>query len=145
MESQAIKKVVVYSSGNRLVVGDLVRSVAAAGDLPVSVYRSQESLQRGLRQSLTAEVILVFHASSSSDLSFLRSFRNLVKETKLILILHDKQARTVSEGLLASPRFMMFLSSDFSDVTAVLKRILANHEQQSDCGAAYSDRRRGYL
>ena len=143
MTPRGIKKIVVYSSGNRSVVNDLVRSVSAASDLPVSVYLSHVSLQQGLRQLPAAEIIMVFHADDRNDLCFLRSFRKLVKETKLILILHDKQARTVSEGLLASPRFVMFFGRGFSEVTAVLERILANHEQQLDCCSAHSDRRRG--
>ena len=132
MALQEIKKIVVYSSGSRLVVNNLVRSVSAASDLPVTVYLSHVSLRWGLRQSPASEIVMVFHAGDRNDLCFLRSFRSLAKETKLILILHDKQAGTVSEGLLSSPRFIMFLDSDFSDVTAVLERMLNHSENRSD-------------
>ena len=40
----------MYSSGNRLMVDDFVRSVSAAGDLPVTINLSQASQQRGFRQ-----------------------------------------------------------------------------------------------
>ena len=142
MALQGIKKIVVYSSAARMVVNDLVTSVSAASDLPVTVYPSHVSLRWGLRQSPASEIIMVFHASDRNDLCFLRSFRSLARETKLILILPDKQADTVSEGLLSSPRFIMFLDSDFSDVTAILERMLNNHAYRSDDCSESSNRQR---
>ena len=41
MTPRGIKKIVVYSSGNRLVVNDLVRSVSAASDLPALLLSHQ--------------------------------------------------------------------------------------------------------
>jgi hypothetical protein len=106
-------------------------AVSRATDLPIKIAHSHERLQRILRQVITTETIVVFLAFDKNDLRFIRSLRERVKDTKLILVLPDNNKSTFSEGFLSYPRFITCSDNDFADVSAVLEKIVKsnNHKE----------------
>ncbi|MCD6199973.1 MAG: hypothetical protein J7K15_15635, partial [Deltaproteobacteria bacterium] len=54
------------------------------------------------------------------------SVRDLIWDLRLILILPDREAGTIAKGHILRPRFLTYLDSDFTEVAAVLKKMLSN-------------------
>jgi len=51
--------------------------------------------------------------------------RDLLAETKIILLLPDRKRATVSKGHNLYPRFLTYMDGDFSDVAAVLQKMVS--------------------
>lgn len=66
---------------------------------------------------------IVFFAYNEEDLSVAISLKEYLAGTRVIMVLHKVDAKTVKQGLSLSPCFMAYAKSDFSDIVAVLKKI----------------------
>ncbi|MCP4576752.1 MAG: hypothetical protein GY846_10765 [Deltaproteobacteria bacterium] len=92
----------------------------------IEIYRTIESLAGRLRQPGTDQMIAVLLAAAGKDLSDILSIRELFEDIKIILILPDGERSTISGGHKLYPRFVCCADSDFSDVAAVLGKMLEN-------------------
>ena len=88
------------------------------------IYHSIEDLKECLRQPLYDEIITVFLIADQNDLSDIISIHHLLRNNPLVLILPDHEETTVSEGHKMHPRFVSYIDSDFSDVAAVLNKMI---------------------
>jgi hypothetical protein len=79
-----------------------------------------------LRHPSGDEDIALFCASTVKDLEALVANEPLLNNMRLILILPDREAQTISKGHLLRPRFMCYLDGDFSDLALVLKKMEKN-------------------
>ena len=84
------------------------------------------SLFQRLRQPTYDLSIVVLLAADSQDLTELLSVRDLIWDLRLILILPDRETGTIAKGHILRPRFLTYLDSDFTEVAAVLKKMLSN-------------------
>lgn len=76
-------------------------------------------------QNLTGnEGIALLYASTSQDLDDLVVHRNLFHNLRLVLILPDNDEGTIAQGHLLRPRFMSYQDNGFSDLAAVLQKML---------------------
>ena len=124
---QVINNIIVYTNHEGSAAGPLMDVVIGATDLPIRVAHSHERVQRFIRQVITTETIIVFYAFDKNDLQFIRSLREKVKDTKLILVLPNNNKRTFSEGFLSYPHFITCPDNNFEDVSAVLKQIVKSN------------------
>jgi hypothetical protein len=76
---------------------------------------------RGPRLELKIAVLLV---SSREDLEAILSIAELLYDLRIILILPDREHETISMGFKLYPRFVSYADGDFSDVAAVLGKML---------------------
>jgi len=96
----------------------------------IKMYRTIDSLSRGLRQRRNNDDIAILLASSKVELHYLNliSLRNLLSDMKIIVILPDSSPDTVARGHILRPRFLSYGDGDFQDVAAVLSRMIENME-----------------
>ena len=112
------------SSGDRLqrVVEGLVP------DKKIEIYRSIEKLFRRLRQPFYRELIGAFQVADQQELSEFLAHRDMLNDLRFILVLPDNKKSTVSKALKLYPRYISYVDGNFSDVAAVLQKMLSiNH------------------
>lgn len=86
-----------------------------------SVRRLSHMLRRPERPE--AAVLLV---STRDELTSLLSICDLFSDIRLIILLPDRAEETISKGHRLYPRYLGYIDSDFSDVAAVLVKMLAS-------------------
>jgi hypothetical protein len=77
-----------------------------------------------LRYRTGHEDIALLYASTSKDLDDLVACRDLFSNLRLVIVLPDGEEVTIAKGHLLRPRFMSYLDSGFSDISAVLQKML---------------------
>jgi hypothetical protein len=77
-----------------------------------------------LRNRTGHEDIALLYASTSKDLNDLIACRNLLSNLRLVIILPDSEENTIAKGHLLRPRFLSYQDNGFSDLSAVLQKML---------------------
>ncbi len=95
-------------------------------EMELEIYRSIPSLSRRLCQPKYDVIGAVLLTGNRKTLLDLLSTREHLSDIPIILILPDSERDTVSKGHKFHPRFLSYVDSDFSDVGAVLKKMIAN-------------------
>lgn len=90
------------------------------------ICRDIDVLSNALRQPRNSEAIAILHASSNTELPEILSLRELLWDTKIILVLPDSSTDTVAKGHSLGPRFLSYHDGNFHDIAAVLKRMIRN-------------------
>ena len=94
----------------------------------VPAFSPKFVLERGRFKSLLMQRgwdcgAIVFFAYDQDDLTMALSLKEYLTCTRVIMVLHKIDAKTVQQGLSLSPCFMTCAKSDFSDIIAVLEKI----------------------
>ena len=89
-------------------------------------YRSINDLSCELRQPVFKQRIVIIMTSSRDELEDILSIRQLLEDTKIILIAPDANANTLARGHTLRPRFLSTCNSDFVDIAAVLAKMIRN-------------------
>ncbi|MCJ7774062.1 MAG: hypothetical protein MUP22_13135 [Desulfobacterales bacterium] len=92
----------------------------------VETYCSIIELKQRLQQPRREELVGIFMPSSDEDLSNLLSINHLVRDIRIILVLPDRNEKTISIGHSLRPRFLTYADGDLSDVTAVMNKMMGN-------------------
>lgn len=85
-------------------------------------------LQRGLfksaliQKALDWRVIVIF-VYDQDDLTMALSFKEYLAGTRVIMVLHEIDAKNIKQSLSISPCFMTYAKSDFNDIIAVLEKV----------------------
>ncbi len=90
------------------------------------IFNKPESLIDRLIQIRKDGTIVILLITNQIDLSLVLSFGSFFEDYKLILILPDRNKQTVSKGHQLCPRYVSFADGDFSDVGAVLNKMISN-------------------
>ena len=116
----------IYYSQNNNGIGERLQKAinAAIPEELTEVYGSLESLSQRLCQLTYKLKIAVLLAASREELLGILSIRDLLDDIRIILILPDREKKTVSEGLRLYPRFFTYVDSNFNDVTGVLEKMM---------------------
>lgn len=108
-----------------------VESVVPANNL--DVYKDIFGLyKRLLRLPKEISVIVLFPADNK-QLSELMLLNLYLENIPIILILPDGKKETVSRGCKLYPRFISSINSDFTDVSAVLEKMLELADSRERC------------
>jgi hypothetical protein len=86
------------------------------GDIP--------SLAAHLRQPMRVETICILIPADNHDLLGLSAIRHLMRDMRLIVILPNRHARTISEGHSLRPRFVSYVDCPSTDVAAVVRKMI---------------------
>jgi len=118
-------KILYYTSttngaGERLQ--EAIESVVQAEN--TEIYRNLESLIQRLRRPTQLWDVSILCTNSRADFLDLLSIRELLLNLRIILILPDDNAETITKGHTLFPRFLTYANSDFKDVAAVLKKMI---------------------
>ena len=89
-------------------------------------YRTINSLTHRLRRPTHDLAVAVLFAASKQDLLDILSVRDLLEDLRIVLLIPNRQKDTIAKGHTLRPRFLTYADSDFSDVAAVLRKMLEN-------------------
>lgn len=87
-------------------------------------YTSIKELTKRLQQPMKEEVVGIFMPSNEKDLSDLLSIKSLVREIRIILVLPNRDEKTISIGHTLRPRFLTYADGDLTDVGAVMSKMM---------------------
>jgi hypothetical protein len=105
----------------------------------VENYSSINDIKKRLQRPMKEKVVGIFMPSDDKDLSDLLSINHLVKDMRIILVLPNKDEKTISIGHSLRPRFLTYADGDLSDVAAVMIKMMDNiREEQQLRGEAYA-------
>lgn len=125
-------KILFYASPQR-DDGEKVRSIieALVPKQRIETYRTTDTLSRRLRRPIGGLTIALLFTSTKEDFHDLLSLHDLLTDLRILLILPDREADTVSKALSLRPRFFTYADSDFSEVSAVLAKMLKVYGSKS--------------
>lgn len=99
-----------------------VESMVSAENL--EIYQDLDGLYERLRQLPREIPVAVLFPANGEQLSELMLLNVYLENIPVILVLPDGKKETVSKGCKLYPRFISAIDSDFTDVAAVLEKML---------------------
>ncbi len=98
------------------------------------VVHTAERLTRRLRGHRNGLQVAVIMATDRDQLRELQSLDQMLENLRTILILPDAAPQTIAQAHSFRPRYVTHIQSDFQDVAAVLKKMLALLEIPKEYG-----------
>ena len=119
--------IIFYSTSNGEVRNRLLRIIqTVVSEENMKICRSIDALSKGLRKPRNDMNVAILHASTRTELLDFISLRDLLWDMKIILILPDSDPDTVAKGHILRPRFLSYCDNGFTDVAAVISRMIGN-------------------
>lgn len=98
-----------------------------SSELPAEFYTNFHDLRQNLNSFFVDKPsIAVLLAGNRQELSDLVAIKHLFDGIRVILIIPDREKKTVSKGLELYPRFMSYVDGDFTDIAVVLRKMISN-------------------
>jgi hypothetical protein len=94
---------------------------------PIEVCQTIEALRHRLTRLGSSPDIAVIMVREKKELKMIVSLKDLLADVRTIVILPDREEDTISQGHKLYPRFLTYMDSDFGEVAAVLKKMMANY------------------
>ncbi len=91
----------------------------------IQIFHSIERLRNRLLRTSYQDGIVVLVAEKREELSELLPILHLFRKVRIILVLPDRKTETIKIGYKLEPRFLSFIDKGFTEVQAVLKKMLA--------------------
>lgn len=127
---------VLFYTGPAEENGEKIQSVVEAlvPKQKIEIYRTTKTLSQRLRRPIGSLTLAVLFTATQEDFQDLLSLHDLLCDLRIVLILPDRDTETVSKGLTLRPRFFSFADSDFTEVSAVLAKMLKVYSEKSTIG-----------
>ncbi len=104
------------------------RLVRAVSPEAIEGFIDLDAFSKRLCLAPTCMSIVVLLAATREDLVALQSIKHLLEDTRILLVLPDEDAQTVRMAHELTPRFLTYLDGDFSDLSAVLRKMTGRSE-----------------
>lgn len=91
----------------------------------IEIFHCTENLRNRLLRTSYQDGIVVLVAEKREELSELLPILHLFRKVRIILVLPDRKPETIRVGYQLEPRFLSFIDKGFTEVQAVLKKMLA--------------------
>jgi hypothetical protein len=91
----------------------------------IEIFQSIEELSKRLSKTKRGQGIAILIISAMTEFYELYSFKSLLNDIRIILILPERSSEIITAGYKLRPRFISYMDSDFKAVASVLKRMLA--------------------
>ncbi len=92
-------------------------------------FNKLDDFRDRLRTIVEPDSVAVLSAPSRDELRKMKSFRRLLTETYVILVIPDREKGTIALAHQLLPRFLSQKDSDFADLKLVLARMYANSQK----------------
>ena len=92
----------------------------------LEIFRTVETFSLRIRRFSVYDSIVVLVAENPAELENMLNMRNILSDSRLILILPDREEKTVACGHKFFPRFMCYADSDLTDLVAVLEKLVGD-------------------
>jgi hypothetical protein len=123
---EAPKKLLLYADGSNAAGKRLKKVVEERVPKDrLEIYRTIEDFSYSLRRPRCSETIAVLVPADMQALLALLCMGDLFWNVRVILILPDREQDTISMGFKLYPRFVSYADGNFSDVAAVLEKMLS--------------------
>ncbi len=99
--------------------------------LSVIQYSRIEAFDQVIPSHFNEAAVAVVMVGENEELARLADKKGILEKTRTILILPDNGKEALTMGHLLRPRFLTFMSSDFSDVAAVLTHIKSREQKKN--------------
>lgn len=109
-----------HTAANRLLKA--VNGVAPPGER--TIYTTFEMFSAYVSENFRNNNVFILMAINREELLKIISLREYLIDIPIILILPDADMSTVKKGHALYPRFLSYMDSDFTDVAAVLNKMI---------------------
>jgi hypothetical protein len=117
-------KSVLYTKGRSDIAEKLIAIVSRQiSETRIMVCNSIELLSNKLRQPLNNISVIILLITSRDELIQLNLMSSLFDNSRVILILPDRDKATLSLGFELKTSFVSYIDSDLQNVISVLKQI----------------------
>ncbi len=99
-----------------------------------AVFRSIDDLLERLLQPKNDLAVALLLAEKKGDIEGLLSLGNLFRTMRIILVAPDRDKETIAAAHLLRPRLLTYMDSDFTDVSTVLTKIIADYHNPTEMG-----------
>ena len=122
-------QIIVYASPFAKVSRHLIEIVQKVGKpKALECLHTLESLTTRLRQPLTCfDALLIVCPANGYELAQMTAISHLLRDLRVIVLLPDREAGTISDGHMLRPRFLSYSDSDLNDVVAVVEKMAASN------------------
>lgn len=118
-------KIIMYSKDKNEFGMELEKMIGKlASKKNVEIFRATLDLTLRLRMPLRESAIAVLLISDEKDLNNILSIQSLLINMRIILILPDRNNRTITAGHSLHPRYLSFKDNNLKDIKAVLTRMI---------------------
>ena len=90
----------------------------------IEVERTIDGLSARLHQPKDDAFVAVLMAKSRKELLYFLSILNLFRDIRIILVVPDRNRETIALAHQLRPNFLCYKNSDFTEVIAVLDKML---------------------
>jgi hypothetical protein len=133
VERRKLMSVIIYTGSDQTTFERLnrVMQIVFPGN-SVDTCTTLEGLVKKLcRPGFKSDVtIAVLVAADRSEVDAFIDRADVFEDVRIILVLPDGEQETISKGHLLRPRFLTYVDADFTDLAAVLAKMLA---AERDC------------
>ena len=117
-------KTIFYSNGINEIKRKLDNSTYhQIQDINFEIIDSFESLTKQMCRPLNHVSVIVAWLKKKSELENLVALSPLLENTRMILVLPDREKQTMSLGVKLKPSFISYQDNNFEDIITVLKKI----------------------
>ena len=99
-----------------------------------AVCRTIDDLSERLLQPTNDLAIALLLAEKRGDIEELLSVSSLFRNTRIILVVPDRDKETIAAAHLLRPRLLTYSDSDFDDVFTVMTKIIADYHNPTGMG-----------
>ena len=90
----------------------------------IEVYRTIDGLSARLHQPKDDAFVAVLLAENGKELLDFHTLLNLFRDIRIILVVPDRNQETITLAHQLRPNFLCYKNSDFTEVIAVLNKML---------------------
>lgn len=92
-------------------------------DINVEIVGSLEDLTKQMSQPLNHVSVIVAWIHKKTELKSMVALLPLIENSRVILVLPDREQQTMSIGVKLKPSFISYRDNNFEDIITVLKKI----------------------
>ncbi len=94
----------------------------------ISFFREFDVFIQQFKQPAGIDAVIVILISNTETLSLFYSYFDLLEGTQIILVLPNRELKTLTQAHLLRPRYLSFTDTDLSDIEQVLKKMLEHRQ-----------------
>jgi len=98
--------------------------------IEIVTLNSRKSLVQKMSQPLNRISVIIILVSSCEKLERLYSLVFLFENSRIILVLPDREKKTLTTGIRFNPSFFTYPDNKFEDICEVLKKIKVNIQRE---------------
>jgi hypothetical protein len=120
-------KVLFYAKGikdKNGIINSFIESGLSESGVNFEIHESINSISRKLSIPKNEMTIVILVAETIDELMQFGSLKNLLSDISLILILPDRDEKTLMESHQFYPRFISYIDSNYNDLIAYIRNLI---------------------